>query len=271
MGKSITSSSWCLRNPDFFLNTLQTQKCSFPFILWWKGIESLMKSQIQLPLKWICSWWWGNTHKVPQLWLTLDYIAHMETEVGEKDLLDMLDRLHQQMIFILFHDLGSLPCRLATKKTISMPFYAVKSVCTPTWLKESALLWLKGVLEQLPLHILFAHCLEGNSCGQHPDTIPCCAVQSSFKIALLCRREQGPCPQPFPRLLMLCYVLSELLCPRRNGGPSSPFYQKMGASGKRSVLLCLASYCHHQSYEVGKPTGQCYERAVGWFFRSTES
>lgn len=190
---------------------------------------------------------------------------------GEKDLLDMLDRLHQQMIFILFHDLGSIPCRLATKKTISMPFYAVKSVCTPTWLKESALLWLKGVLEQLPLHILFAHCLEGNSCGQHPDTIPCCAVQSSFKIALLCRREQGPCPQPFPKLLMLCYVLSELLCPRRNGGPSSSFYQKMGASGKRSVLLCLASYCHHQSYEVGKPTGQCYERAVGWFVRSTES
>lgn len=84
MGKSITSSSWCLRNPDFFLNTLQTQKCSFPFILWWKGIESLMKSQIQLPLKWICSWWWGNTHKVPQLWLTLGYIAHMETEVGKK-------------------------------------------------------------------------------------------------------------------------------------------------------------------------------------------
>lgn len=76
----------------------------------------------------------------------------------------------------------------------------------------------------------------------------CCATES-FKIALLCRREEGTWPQPFPKLLTLCCGLQELLCPGPRGGASSPFYPKMCPLGKR-MLLCLSSCCHHQKCEA---------------------
>lgn len=187
----------------------------------------------------------------------------------------MLGRSHLQIWFysiILFHGLGSPPCRLNTEKT---PFPCPNMLWSlhPHQLggrglcccdKQLCSLWVKRVLERPLPHILSAHCLEGNTFGQLPDTIPCCAVLQSFTIALLCRREPGTWPQPFPKLPTLCWGFQELLCSGPSGGASSPFYPKMHASGKRSVPLCLAStksmgsmkaiWCHERD-EQGNGVG----------------
>lgn len=174
------------------------QKSSFLFILlWcWREIESLIKSQFLLPLKWICSWSWEKSHKVPELEFTLCYTAHTMKEPGERPSgqqvverchsLDMLDRSHLQIWFysiILFYGLGLPPCRLSAEKT---PFPCLNMLWSlhPHQLgwrglcccdKQLCSLWVKSVLERPLPHILSAHCLEGNTFGQHPDTIPCCA------------------------------------------------------------------------------------------------
>lgn len=172
---------------------------------------------------------------------------------------DGLGRWHLETRFysiILVHGLGSLPCRFSPEK---IPFLCPNIL----WILHSHQLGWKGlcccdkqfcslvkwVLEWPLPHILSAHCLGGSTFGQHKDTIPCCAELQSFTIASLCRREPGTWPRPFPKLLILCCGLQELLCPRLNRGASSPFHPKMQALGRGDIPLCAVAWGHGMSWE----------------------
>lgn len=61
-------------------------------------------------------------------------------------------------------------------------------------------------------HILFAHCLEGNSCGQHPDTIPCCAVQSRVSQLLYCAEGNKELGHNHFQSFLCCAMFYQSFC-----------------------------------------------------------
>lgn len=150
--------------------------------------------------------------------------------------------------------------------------------------KQFCSFWVKWVLEWPLPHILSAHCLGGSTFGQHWDTVPCCAELESFTIASLCRREPGIWPRPFPKLLILCCGLQELLCSRPNRSASSPFHPKMQASSRRNIPLCaVVAWDHMMSWEgwagqwgglvvstgkgaAARKTGRAISPGVLWLF-----
>lgn len=205
-----------------------------------------------------------KSHEIPELGFTLCYVAHIIWSIScmqEIDLQHSIVILRYPRDLILFYNfsscLGSPPCRFNPEK---MSFLCPNML----WIlhrhqldwrglccceKQFWAFWVKWVLEWPLPHILSAHGLGESTFGQHWDTIPCCAELQIFTIASLCRREPGTWPRPFPKLLILCCGLQELLCLRPSRDVSSPFHHKMQASGRRNVPLCAVAWSHMMSWE----------------------